>query len=72
MDSFLLGYVMNIICQIKINDLQHPKARIWDPVLKVTPNMLQAAWNEVQYRLDICRATKGVHTEIYWKSYMPR
>jgi hypothetical protein len=26
----------------------------------VTPNMLQATLNEVEYRLDIC-ATKGAH-----------
>jgi hypothetical protein len=30
--------------------------------------MLQATWNGVEYRLDICRATKGAHTEIYWES----
>jgi hypothetical protein len=49
----------------KINDLQHLKARTRDAVATVTPNMLQATWNEVQYRLDICRATKEAHTEIY-------
>ncbi|PNF44001.1 hypothetical protein B7P43_G17047 [Cryptotermes secundus] len=27
--------------------------------------MLQATWNEIEYRLDICRATKGAYTEIY-------
>jgi hypothetical protein len=31
----------------------------------VTPNTLQATWNEVEYSLDICRATKGEHIEIY-------
>jgi hypothetical protein len=34
--------------------------------------MLQATWNEVEYRLDICRANKGAHTEIYWESYLLR
>jgi hypothetical protein len=48
-----------------INDLQHLKARIRGGVAMVTPNMLQARWNEIEYRLDICRATKGAHTEIY-------
>jgi hypothetical protein len=58
-------YVKKIIYQVKINDLQHPKACIRDIVAMVTPNMLQATWNGVEYRLDICRATKGAHTEIY-------
>jgi hypothetical protein len=34
--------------------------------------MLQATYNEVEYRLDICRATKGAHIEIYWESCVPR
>jgi hypothetical protein len=33
--------VKNIVCQVKINDLQHLKARIRDAVATVTPNMLQ-------------------------------
>jgi hypothetical protein len=41
MDFFLLGYVKNIAHQVKINDLQHQKARIRDAVATVTPNMLQ-------------------------------
>jgi hypothetical protein len=65
LDYFLRGYVKNIVYQVKINNLQHLKARIWDAVAMVTPNILQATWNEVEYCLDICRATKGAHTEIY-------
>jgi hypothetical protein len=51
--------------QGKINDLQRLKVRIRDIVATVTPNVLQATWNEVEYRLDICRATKGAYVEIY-------
>jgi hypothetical protein len=57
--------VKNIIYQLKINDLHHLKASIRDAVATVTPNVLQATWNEVEYRLDICRATKGANNEIY-------
>jgi hypothetical protein len=70
--DFLLCCYENIAYQVKINDLQHLKARIRDAVATVTPNMHQATWNEVEYRLDICRATKGGHTEIYWESYILR
>jgi hypothetical protein len=65
-------YVKNIFYQAKINDLQHLKARIRDAVATVTPNMLQATWNGVEYRLDICRATKGAHIAIYLESYTLR
>jgi hypothetical protein len=41
-------------------------------VVTVTPNILQATWNEVEYRLDICRATEGAHIGIYWESYVLR
>jgi hypothetical protein len=28
--------------------------------------MLRNTWVEIEYRLDVCRATKGAHVEIYW------
>jgi hypothetical protein len=58
-------YVKNIVYQVKINDLKDLNARVRDTVATVTPNLLQAMWNEVEYCLDICRATKGTHIEIY-------
>jgi hypothetical protein len=64
--------VKNIVYQVKMNDLEHLKARIMNSVATVTPNMLQATWNEVEYRLDICRVTKGAHSEMYGESYILR
>jgi hypothetical protein len=61
----LWGYVENIVYQVKIKYLQHLKVHIRDAVATVTPNMLQAPWNRVEYLLDICHATKGAHIEIY-------
>jgi hypothetical protein len=72
LDFFLWGFVKKIVYQVKIYDLQHLKARIRDAVVTVTPNMLKARCNEIEYRLDICRATKGAHIEIYRESYIPR
>jgi fructose/tagatose bisphosphate aldolase len=65
------GFVKNIVYQVKINNLQHMKARIRNAEATVTPNVLQATRNEVKYHLDICRATKGAHIEIYWKIIYP-
>jgi hypothetical protein len=62
LDFFLWGYVKNIV---KINNRQHLTAHTRDTVAVVTKNMLEAMWNEAEYRLDICFAAKGAHTEIY-------
>jgi hypothetical protein len=48
-----------------LNDLQHLKARIRDAAAMLTPNKFHATWDEVEYRLDICCATKGAPTKIY-------
>jgi hypothetical protein len=69
LNFFLCDYVKNIVYQVKINDLQHLKALIRDTVATVIPNMLQAAWKEVEYRVDISCATNGTHIEIYLKLY---
>jgi hypothetical protein len=29
----------------------------------ITPDMLIKAWQELDYRLDVCRVTKGAYTE---------
>jgi hypothetical protein len=48
-----------------VTDLENLKARMKDAVARVKLNMLQATWDEAEYHLDICRATKGAHIEIY-------
>ena len=35
-----------------------------EPPLKPSPlTLLQTVWNELDYRVDVCRTTKGVQTE---------
>ena len=29
----------------------------------ITADMLQTVWNELDYRVDVCRVTKGSHIE---------
>jgi hypothetical protein len=50
LDFFMWDYVKNIVYQLKFNDLQYLKAHM---KATITPNMLQATWNEFTYRLDI-------------------
>jgi len=34
----------------------------------ITPHMLINTWQELEYRLDICRATTGAHIEVYGRA----
>jgi hypothetical protein len=56
----------------------HPYTAMWAPDLRqriieavelVTPHRLINTWQELEYRLDICRATTGAHTEVYGRAY---
>jgi len=39
------------------------KVRITTAIENITVDMLQTVWNELDYRVDVCRITKGVHVE---------
>ena len=39
------------------------KVRIRTAIETITADMLQTVWNELDYRVDVCRVTKGAHTE---------
>jgi hypothetical protein len=43
----------------------HTFKRIIEAVELVTPHMLINTWQELEYRLDICRATTDAHIEVY-------
>ena len=34
----------------------------------ITPHMLINMWQELEYHLDICRATTGAHIEVYGRA----
>jgi hypothetical protein len=55
----------------------HPYISMWAPDLRqriieavelITPHMVINTWQELEYRLDICRATTGAHTEAYGRA----
>ena len=39
------------------------KVRIRNTIETITADMLQTVWNELDYRVDVCRITKGAHIE---------
>ena len=45
---------------IILNEL---KQRITTAVASVDEDMLRSVWTELDYRIDICRVTKGSHIE---------
>ncbi|PSN39958.1 hypothetical protein C0J52_24258, partial [Blattella germanica] len=63
LDFFLWGFVKDRV--YRVDDLQVLCQRINDTVRSVSPQMLQNTWREIEYRLDVCRATRGAHVEIY-------
>ena len=39
------------------------KVRITTAIETITADMLQTVWNELDYRVYVCRITKGAHIE---------
>jgi len=39
------------------------KVRIRTAIESITADMLQTVWNELDYRVDVCRITKGAYIE---------
>jgi hypothetical protein len=44
-------------------DLPQLRRRIVEAVAAIKRQMLQRVWQELDYRIDICRISKGGHTE---------
>lgn len=65
LDFFLWGHVKNLVYAEKVRDIDHLRQRITAAVASITPDMLTNTWREIEYRLDVCRATNGSHIEIY-------
>jgi len=65
LDFFLCGYVKDKLFLTPVPDITNLKARITDAFSSTTEDMLGNTWREVDYRLDILRATKGTHVEVY-------
>lgn len=64
LDFFLWGYVKDIVYKTPVTSLDELKLRIVAAIETVSPQMLENTWKEIEYRLDILRATKGSHIEV--------
>jgi hypothetical protein len=61
---FLWGYVKDIVYKTPVTSLDELKPRFVAVIETVTPQMLENTWREIEYRLNILRATKGAHVDV--------
>jgi hypothetical protein len=64
LDFFLYGYVRSNVFRIPVNGLDL-KTRIRNAILSIPANMLHRTSQELEYGLDVLRATKVAHIEVY-------
>ena len=67
-DFFLWRLVKDQVYMAPMHDLADSEERIYAAVSNITPQMLDNTWVQVEYRLDISRATNGSHVEVYRSS----
>jgi len=61
MDQEILKvFFYDVRCAVVIPEL---KVRIRTATETITADMLQTVWNEINFRVDVCRITKGAHIE---------
>ena len=65
LDFFLWRYVKDKVFSTPVPDITNLKARITDAFATVTEDMLGNTWREIDYRLDVLRATKVAHVEVH-------
>jgi hypothetical protein len=63
-DFFLWGYVKG---QVYVSPLPASMSELKELIRTandtITADMLQTVWNELDYRVDVCRITKSAHIE---------
>jgi len=63
-DFFLWHYVKDQVYVPPLSArIREQKVRIRTAIETITADMLQTFWNELDYCVDVCRITKGAHTE---------
>jgi len=63
--SFYGGYVKDKVFSTPVPDITNLKARITDAFATITEDISENTWREIDYRLDVLRATKVAHVEVY-------
>jgi len=66
LEFFLWGYIQNIVYAVKIRNIHHLQERITSAIETVTRDMIQKTWQEIEFCLDVSRATNGAHIEMHY------
>ena len=64
-DFFLRGYFKDKVFSKPVPDITNLEASITEAFATITEDILENTWREIDYRLDVLRATKGAHVEVY-------
>jgi len=62
---FLWGNVKDRVFLTSVADVTNLKARITDAFATINKSVLENTWREIDYQLDVLRATKEAHVEVY-------
>ena len=65
LDFFLWRYIKNIVYAEKVRNIHHLQERITSAIETVTRDRIQKTWQEIEFRLDVSRATNVAHIEMY-------
>ena len=58
------GYVKDRVCVPPLPaSIRELKVRIRTAIETITADTLQTVWNELDYRVDVCRITNGAYVE---------
>jgi len=58
-------YIKNIVYAENIRNIQHLQERLTSAIETATRDMIQKMWQEIEFCLDVFRATKSAHIEMY-------
>ena len=67
--SFYGGMLRTKCFRHQFQILQILRQEITDAFATITEDMLENTWREIDYRLDVLRATKGAHVEVLLMCY---
>jgi hypothetical protein len=65
LDFFLWCYVKDIVYRTKVRNIDDLRHRITEAIATVYAQILEKTWADIEYRLNVLRATKGTHVEPY-------
>jgi hypothetical protein len=65
LDFFLWGYAKSNVFRTPVNGLDGLETRIQNAISAIPADMLHRTWQELEYHLDVIRATKEAHIEVY-------